>query len=108
MATRDEVLRELGLAPRWRRRDGAASPAVEPAASIEAPPVTASAPVAQPDAEARKARIATLDWTGFAADVGACTACGLCRTRQRAVPGVGDVDADWLFVGEAPGAEEDA
>ena len=46
--------------------------------------------------------------TRFAADVDACTACGLCRTRNRSVPGVGDVRADWLFVGEAPGAEEDA
>ena len=46
--------------------------------------------------------------TRFAADVDACTACGLCRTRNKTVPGVGDVRADWLFVGEAPGAEEDA
>jgi DNA polymerase len=40
--------------------------------------------------------------------VDACTACGLCRTRQKSVPGVGDVRANWLLVGEAPGAEEDA
>jgi DNA polymerase len=32
----------------------------------------------------------------------------LCRTRNKTVPGVGDVHAQWLFVGEAPGAEEDA
>jgi uracil-DNA glycosylase len=32
----------------------------------------------------------------------------LCKTRNKAVPGVGDVRAQWLFVGEAPGAEEDA
>ena len=44
----------------------------------------------------------------FAAAVDACTACGLCRTRRKSVPGVGDRNADWLFVGEAPGAEEDA
>jgi DNA polymerase len=56
----------------------------------------------------RAARIAGLDWDGFAAAVDACSACGLCRTRQRSVPGVGDVAARWLFVGEAPGAEEDA
>ncbi|HEX6945510.1 MAG TPA: uracil-DNA glycosylase, partial [Casimicrobiaceae bacterium] len=37
-----------------------------------------------------------------------CTACGLGRTRTKAVPGVGDQQAEWLFVGEAPGAEEDA
>jgi DNA polymerase len=32
----------------------------------------------------------------------------LCTTRQRTVPGVGAVGAQWMFVGEAPGAEEDA
>jgi DNA polymerase len=56
----------------------------------------------------RRARIGALQWTDFAADVDACTACKLCKTRQRSVPGVGDRNADWLFVGEAPGAEEDA
>jgi uracil-DNA glycosylase family 4 len=53
-------------------------------------------------------RIARLDWSNFASDVGACTACGLARTRNRTVPGVGDGRAEWMFVGEAPGAEEDA
>src|SRR5439155_4765741 len=43
-----------------------------------------------------------------AADVDACVACGLCRSRRRTVPGIGDTHADWLLVGEAPGAEEDA
>ena len=38
----------------------------------------------------------------------ACTACALAKTRQRTVPGIGDREAEWLFVGEAPGAEEDA
>jgi DNA polymerase len=56
----------------------------------------------------RVQHIAALEWPEFAADVSACTACGLCRTRNKAVPGVGDVHAQWLFVGEAPGAEEDA
>ena len=32
----------------------------------------------------------------------------LCRSRRQAVPGVGDAGAEWMFVGEAPGAEEDA
>jgi uracil-DNA glycosylase family 4 len=56
----------------------------------------------------REVRISKLTWAEFAADVCACTACGLSRTRNKAVPGVGDPDAAWLFVGEAPGAEEDA
>ncbi len=56
----------------------------------------------------RAARIATLDWTGLVADIAGCTACGLSRTRRNTVPGVGDVRADWMFIGEAPGADEDA
>jgi uracil-DNA glycosylase family 4 len=88
-ATRDDVLAELGLLPRWQLR-GATAPAPEP------PPTD------------RLARIARLDWQAFAADVDACVACGLCRTRKKSVPGVGDHSAQWLFVGEAPGAEEDA
>jgi DNA polymerase len=49
-----------------------------------------------------------LTWQAFDADVDACVACGLCRSRKKSVPGVGDTRAEWLFVGEAPGAEEDA
>ena len=60
------------------------------------------------DGTPRRARIAALSWDEFAADVDACIACGLCKTRNKSVPGVGDVNAEWLFVGEAPGAEEDA
>jgi DNA polymerase len=56
----------------------------------------------------RLARIAALEWSALDADIDACNACGLCRTRNRSVPGVGDRKARWLFVGEAPGAEEDA
>lgn len=89
MVTRDDVLAELGLLPRWRLREPPA------AAGVEVP-------------VDRLARIAQLPWTELAADVDACTACGLCRTRKKSVPGVGDTSAEWLFVGEAPGAEEDA
>ncbi len=36
-----------------------------------------------------------------------CVRCELHKTRTHTVFGVGDVNADWMFVGEAPGAEED-
>lgn len=36
-----------------------------------------------------------------------CTRCPLHETRTKAVFGAGDADADLMFVGEAPGAEED-
>ena len=110
MATRDDVLRELGLAPQWRLRTvvlAPDAPAVPDDLAAAPPPAAAASTATAPDA-AREVRIAQLSWEAFAADVDACTACGLHRTRHRSVPGVGDRAAEWLFVGEAPGAEEDA
>src|ERR1700674_5693948 len=103
---RIDILQELGLTPVWRLRAryrGDATPIAPHAVNESA---LAAAP--QADVENRVTRIAMLDWSHFAADVSACTACGLARTRKKAVPGVGDQHAEWLFVGEAPGAEEDA
>jgi uracil-DNA glycosylase len=40
-------------------------------------------------------------------EVRACTRCPLHETRTKAVFGAGDADADLMFVGEAPGADED-
>ena len=36
-----------------------------------------------------------------------CTACGLCETRRNVVFGVGNQNADVMFVGEGPGEQED-
>ena len=47
-------------------------------------------------------------WQALHAQIAACTACELSRTRTHTVPGVGDRQADWMVIGEAPGAEEDA
>lgn len=138
MATRDEILRELGLTPTWRLR-GRKPPdlTVEikpaPTAATEVLPQARVAVAREPDlgfaveedAESRRtvsdskrgaraddpqrlARIAALTWPELARDIDACTSCALCRTRKKSVPGVGDTKAAWLFVGEGPGAEEDA
>jgi uracil-DNA glycosylase len=45
--------------------------------------------------------------TQIAGEVRACTQCGLCETRTQAVPGVGTARGGIVFVGEAPGADED-
>jgi len=47
------------------------------------------------------------DWPSLQLRVEGCTACSLHETRTQTVFGVGNPDADWLFVGEAPGADED-
>jgi DNA polymerase len=49
-----------------------------------------------------------IDWPELQARVAACTRCGLHTTRTQTVFGVGSPQAQWLIVGEAPGAEEDA
>ena len=48
-----------------------------------------------------------MDWPALKAAVNGCTACGLRAGCTQTVFGVGDESAQWLLVGEAPGAEED-
>ncbi len=49
-----------------------------------------------------------MDWTQLREAVASCKACTLCSTRRQTVFGVGDQQAEWMLVGEAPSAEEDA
>lgn len=44
---------------------------------------------------------------GIRAELGDCTRCKLHTTRRNIVFGVGDPEADLMFIGEAPGADED-
>jgi len=48
-----------------------------------------------------------VDWRELEASVAGCTRCGLHATRTQTVFGTGSVSAGWMFIGEAPGAEED-
>lgn len=70
--------------------------------AIASPPGASDAP------SERRTRILAMDWPQLKAAVAQCVACPLHRTRTNTVFGVGDERADWLFVGEGPGAEEDA
>jgi uracil-DNA glycosylase family 4 len=47
------------------------------------------------------------DWAELEQLVSGCTLCGLQESRTRTVFGVGNRNADWLVIGEAPGADED-
>jgi len=51
--------------------------------------------------------IDTLDWPALEARVSACERCRLCERRTNTVFGVGDREADWMLIGEAPGENED-
>lgn len=94
-----ERLKALGLFPLWRRRQQSGAGA--PVHSVEQPPsaVDLGSP-AQPT-------IAEMDWETLRQAVLTCTRCDLHRTRTQGVFGIGDPHAEWLIVGEAPGAEED-
>ena len=94
---REEILEELGLTPLWHPRT------VRHATDTV---VASSHQVGATDA--RRAQILRMDWVQLKTSVADCTACPLHRARIRTVFGVGDQNADWLWVGEGPGAEEDA
>jgi DNA polymerase len=47
------------------------------------------------------------DWSKLRTTVASCTLCALHRGRTQTVFGVGSRTADWMIIGEAPGAEED-
>ncbi|MDO8789697.1 MAG: uracil-DNA glycosylase [Sulfuritalea sp.] len=102
--TADDILREMGLGPVWKlRATPAAAPVEESAASSPAafPSVQEIAPACVTAVDA------AMTWDELATTVAACRQCRLCEARKQAVLGVGDANADWLFVGEGPGAEED-
>jgi uracil-DNA glycosylase family 4 len=50
---------------------------------------------------------ALLDWDALRIRVADCTLCELSKSRTQTVFGIGNPDAEWMIIGEAPGAEED-
>lgn len=111
-------LKEFGLLPVWRVRPGALSghPADQSVAASPVPP--SGEPIAElPDQSPipaenlqtgdRAEGIARADWQQLRQMVSSCIACPLSQARTQSVFGVGDELADWLFIGEGPGARED-
>lgn len=75
---------------------------------VAAPPLVRPAPVAAPVVlRDRPDGVDTMDWPALREAVAGCQACKLCERRHNTVFGVGDEQADWLIVGEAPGENED-
>ncbi len=54
-----------------------------------------------------KGLYSSLSWEALEEKAQACRDCGLCETRTQVVFGEGARDADLMFVGEAPGRDED-
>ncbi|KVX97406.1 DNA polymerase [Burkholderia ubonensis] len=72
---------------------------------FDAAPPADPAPVAE--LRVAETPVAELDWDALAARVADCTRCRLCEKRTNTVFGVGDREADWMLIGEAPGENED-
>lgn len=66
-----------------------------------------AAHAAVPAASALHALEPAPDWEALRSEVLSCTRCGLHAGRTQGVLGVGNPGADWMVIGEAPGAEED-
>ncbi|MGI9338387.1 MAG: uracil-DNA glycosylase [Gammaproteobacteria bacterium] len=123
-----DILKELGLLPQWRLCAPAADTAAE-GKSAKVAPAAEVAKVASGDAKAKPAadviakkpaavvgekppvviaaNIAKMDWAALYQTVHSCVKCELCQKRKQPVFGIGDTEADIMFVGEGPGAEED-
>ncbi len=75
-----------------------------------APATPARSPSAQP-AEVplgpRPVGVETMAWPALREAVASCQACSLCQSRTQPVFGVGNEQAQWMIVGEAPGEQED-
>jgi uracil-DNA glycosylase family 4 len=137
MDRREAILRELNLYPQWKRRESplpvpagelpAPDAVVQPDPSESIRPRGSAAgreaempavPVEQREPAKNEIRevpavspvsgVAGLDWPQLKQRVSVCTACKLRAGCTQTVFGVGDEKADWLFVGEGPGADEDA
>ncbi len=88
---RRQYLDAMGI-PVWERRALSGAPSADAAVRVTAAPAAAEAGP---------------DWDVLEEAVRSCTKCGLHSTRTQTVFGVGNRRAQWMFVGEAPGADED-
>ncbi|MFC1462972.1 uracil-DNA glycosylase family protein [Verrucomicrobiota bacterium] len=107
--TLQKILNDLEDYLEYKRDDGATSMEVDPQVvrnlSKPAPEQESEpAPAAEP-AAATPAQASSLD--NVAEQIAACTKCSLHETRTKAVPGQGSSSPEIMFIGEAPGADED-
>lgn len=106
-ARRAEYLEALGIecwVPRAALAGATAAAAqLEHAAPAPRPSTPVPAVGSEPPAGAGEAEA----WEQLRAQVRTCTACALHATRTQGVFGVGNTRAEWMVIGEAPGAEED-
>src|SRR6476661_1837593 len=103
LAARVKYYKEMGIHDFYRQPiDASIELALQPVA--ENPLAKPQAPVTLPSVIGDKPSALKL----IREDIGDCTRCRLHKGRTNLVFGVGNVNADLMFVGEGPGADEDA
>lgn len=105
------ILKTLGLTPVWRTRAKATDDSNEGAVGAEVEADVIAETEANDIAISNnnlETPVAQMDWAQLSDTVARCTACPLRQTCTQTVFGVGDRHADWLYIGEGPGAREDA
>lgn len=124
MSERDELARNLkglveldrgfGIEFSVRLGEPAASATTAPAQPAPVTVIRPAGPVAAGAGPAvRQATGAAINEgpasiTAIAVEISTCQLCGLCKTRRTTVPGEGSATPELLFIGEGPGADEDA
>jgi uracil-DNA glycosylase family 4 len=98
-AQRRQYLETIGIDVWLPRTARAPVAAAVPALAQRTPAPAAPPPRPVLDAQA--------EWQALAEEVKTCRRCALHATRTQGVLGVGPLRADWMVIGEAPGAEED-
>lgn len=82
---------------------------VRPSRSRSKPtPAPAPAAASRPAPDPRPTLVVPAPLQPIVDEIAACRLCPLAKTRQHTVPGQGPLRPDILFVGEGPGADEDA
>lgn len=112
LAARVEYYRELGIYDFYRREGGSEVPNEAPAAK-ESPSDVAPTRAAGGGRSLFESPLPVIQDKPAALklireDIGDCTRCCLHKGRNKLVFGVGNVNADLMFIGEGPGADEDA
>jgi uracil-DNA glycosylase len=103
LAAHVKYYKEMGIHDFYRRPvEEGFELALQPMA--DEPPINAALPATLPPVIGDKLSALKV----IREDIGDCTRCRLHKGRTNLVFGVGNVNADLMFVGEGPGADEDA
>jgi uracil-DNA glycosylase len=98
-----EFYKDLGIGPLYRREAAPAAPAEPSAPVLAAPRPPAPPPPAMPTPAASSESLLHI-----LEEIGDCRRCRLHEQRNKLVFGAGNERSSLVFVGEGPGADEDA